>query len=785
MAVADLSPGTDVKPGKYRDTLEEMLERFEYATDRLHDIREEAKKDMKYVGGDPWDPKDRRAREDAGRPVASYDELSQYTNAVVNSIRQHKRAIHVTPIGSGANDQTAEFRQNLFRQIEYRSNAEQQAYIAAFQNMVERSYGFFRIRAQYCKTPKGSGGRGASFNQELLIDSLPNPDLVTWDPDGIKPDGADWQYAWISESWDLDRYKRKFPKARVRDFSADLSKDAPMWMDARRIRIAEYFNIEVTRKGLYLFEDVQLPDDEEPADLEVFEEDLDTKPEFADLKDATPSRIRDVDYPDVKIYLTNGFEVLEKPKQWPGQTIPIVSFFGKILYVDDGANGAQKKILSLVRLARDPYMLYCYTRACEQEVVGMTPKVPYFVREGSLSQDNILNLQKSLHEPVAVIQVRQTSDQIPAGETYEWPQRNPYEPMIQPLEVLAEAARRAIQAAMGISPLPTQAQQMNEKSGVALKEIDDAEQRGSFHLIDAYEAGITRGGAILNEVCPVYYDTARTVAVRTPGNETSMVRINDNDPTTFAPGQTQPIDVGLGDHDVTISAGPSFDSEREAANDFADTLVENVGQLIPVIGPQAASKLMSLSVKLKNLGPIGDEISELLAPPDPTNLPPQIANQLQQLQGENQSLKQQIATDSAKATIAAQSAANVANINGQWGFKKAVLSAFAAAAQTDAKVDAENTRSTVDAFQEGLLKDLDIHAKKMSDAADRLHELTMQREGQAHEKSMQTGEQGHEAATLALEHAHAKDVAQTPPPLDPNALVAQASQAANNSASTA
>ncbi|HEV8410804.1 MAG TPA: portal protein, partial [Gemmatimonadaceae bacterium] len=384
-----------VKPGQYADVLEEMLRKWEYATDRWRPIRAEAKTDMRYVSGDPWEQKDQRAREAAGRPIGSYDELSQYTNQVINDIRQHKRAIEVTPIGEGANDHTAEVRQSLFRQIEYRSNA-QQAYTCAFQNMVERSYGFLRIKPVYCNTPTESGGMGSAFDQELLIEPLVNPDLVTVDPDFIKPDGSDLQYAWIAESWDLDRYRHRFPKAKVRDFSADLAKSAPTWMDARRIRIAEYFAIEPVSRCLYLFDDGTTQPDGTTAPVEVFEDDITRDGPYARFVEATPDRERTVEVPDVKIYLTNGFEVLEPPTRWPGKTLPIVTFFGKVLYVEVEGQGAERQILSMVRLARDPYMLYCYIRACEQELVGMTPKVPYFVRKGSLDAGELLNLQKSL-----------------------------------------------------------------------------------------------------------------------------------------------------------------------------------------------------------------------------------------------------------------------------------------------------------------------------------------------------------------------------------------------------
>src|SRR5260370_32718783 len=106
----------------------EIRECFADYENEWHDIREEAKVDVKYIAGDPWTKEDRAAREDAGRPCISLDELNQYINQYNNSLRQNKRAIQVTPKGSGANDDDASHRENVIRGIENDSNA-QEAYI--------------------------------------------------------------------------------------------------------------------------------------------------------------------------------------------------------------------------------------------------------------------------------------------------------------------------------------------------------------------------------------------------------------------------------------------------------------------------------------------------------------------------------------------------------------------------------------------------------------------------------------------------------------------------------
>jgi hypothetical protein len=694
------------------DILTEMRERFTYATDQWADIREEGSEDMRYVSGDPWSAEARKEREDAKRPCLTLDELGQYVNQVINDIRENKRGIKVTPQGAGANDQTAELRQSLIRQIEYRSNAQQQAYTTMFENTVQRSYGFLRIKAQYVN-PK-------SFDQELLIEPLPDPDLVTLDPDGVKPDASDIKYGWIRESRSIKQFKREFPDAQIHDFGPELEKIAPAWIKEDRIYLAEYWTIDYKRRQLLALKPGPASAaDPQPQVRTVYADELAQMPSSDQiLKD------RWVDAPYVCQYLTNGVELLAKegqPKktEWRGTTIPIVACYGKVLYVDLG-NGTEKKLMSMIRLARDPYMLYCYYRTNQAELVGMTPKTPFIGYEGQF-RGHETDWQKASREPIAYLEARPTTEGT-GQQVLPLPQRQPYDPPIQSLEMGAESARRAIQAAMGISPLPTSAQRRNEKSGVALKQIEDSAQKGSYHFVDHYEAAITRTGALLDELIPHYYDAARDVTIRQPDDSPKVVRIND--PRQPAK-DGQPYDATTGEHDVTISVGPAYASEREAASEFADSMAQNP-QLMPLIG--------DLVVKLKGLGPIGDEISERLAAMLPPQLqkqkdgeapsPQQAQQQMMQMQQQMQQMQQaleqaqrMIETEEAKqqavirkAEIDAQKDIEIQKLRNESSFAIAQLQAggkeqqaHSAAVQTGSKLVHESIENDKDRAHEAAM----------------------------------------------------------------------------------
>lgn len=680
--------------------LEEMHQRWTYGTDEWREIREEGKTDVKYVAGDPWDAQDRKAREADGRPCLSLDELGQYVNELINDIRQHKRAIKATPIGNGATDASAELTQNTIRQIEYRSNA-QQAYTTMFENAVQRSYGFLRVKPRYTNRARNE--------QELMIEPIINPDMVTMDPDAQKTDGSDMGWLFYSESITRKEFKRKYPRAKVVDFTAADEKSSNGWITPQRVRVAEYWTAEPNARG----------------DIEVIQR------------------------------FTNGLEFLPNEEgkletKWPGKCIPFVSDLGKVLYVDDGGEGTRRRILSLIRLARDPYMYYCYIRTCQAETVGMTPKTPLVGYVGQF-RTRTEDWGKVNHKPMGYIEVDAMTEATGAN-ILPIPQPIQRNSDLQALELLAEGARRAIQSAVGETALPSSAQRRNEKSKIALEYIKETGQIGSYHFVDHFEDAITRTGVILADLLPHYYDTPRDLTVRKPDGTPDVVKINQPgaiDPKTGQPG---PPLTFAGDHDITLGTGPNFASERDAANQFSDTFVQVLPNIAPLIGPQKSAKLLALSVRLKDLGPIGDEIVNTIDPEaEQAN-----AEQLQQKVAESgkmiealtahvNELTKQIETDQVKAQAAKETAelkakADLAMADLQM---KADLAAKELDLQSKERIAALQAKVEMDKLQATIAAD-QAAAQLASDQARAVEMMKLDAEAENEAKRM-----GHEAEEKA------------------------------------
>lgn len=598
--------------------LAECRSRYDYAKDQWEDIRAEGDLDMKYVGLDPW-PEAEKLQRKGVRPCLVMDEYGQYANQVINDVRQNKRAIQVEPEGYGTNDQTAMQVGDLFRNIEYESNA-QSAYICGFENMLNRSEGGWIVRRKYVND--------RSFDQKLVIDRIPNVNASYPDPDCKQADFSDAKWWFLLDKCPRKEYKRKYPKATITDFSDTHFTLAPNWIKQNEVIVAEYWVVNEEPKTLYQVRvpegaPVTMSEDELPDNFDVAEE----KRDGGRIQNEREAMVR-----KVVQYITNGIEILETNPQ-PGRYIPIIWLTGKELYLNDG--GVVKRMfMSLVRPMRDPLMMVNYAATAKAEVIGMTPKTPWLGYTGQFHKPEVW--QASNMVPTAYLEAEAKTEQT-GDAILPLPMRMPYTPEIQALEMAQESSRRSVQAAGGMTALPTNAQRLSEKSGKALEAIDANEDRGTFHFIDNYKRAIAFTGTVMEDLRPHVYDAPRELGMRNKKGEHRSVKVNQ--PATNSKGEDATIDLTTGEHKITIGDGPSFESERNAANEFVDTMIPQLEQI--VTDPATKMKLAALLVQLKNIGPIGDEIVELLAPKDADG---QAQQQLAQATQQSQQYQAMIAT---------------------------------------------------------------------------------------------------------------------------------------------
>lgn len=737
------------------ELLEEIRDRYKAYDTQWSEIREERNTDIKYISGDPWTTQDRNARRDAGRPCINHDELSQYTHATVNQVRQSKRGIKVDPRGEGSSDKTATLRQDLIRTIEYDSDAPQ-IYAKAYQDCVEGSYAFFRISRRYVNDQYGeevdddpqqtierSRRNRTLFDQHIVLKPISNPNSVLFDPTCKEPDWSDGKACFVLDRIPKKEHIKRWPKSRITDFSADYRLIYPEWIFENEVLLAEYWRIETKDRTIYLLETGEVTDSPHGKVVD---------------KRTLPEK-------QVWQYITNGVEILER-KQELGTILPIIPMIGLERYLDQG--GVSKRVLfSLVRLARDPQMSLAYLNSQQMEEAGLTPKTPFIGWKGQFESSRKM-WEDCTKIPYAFLEA-DVPENWPVGSIPQLPGRVPFTPNFAAYEVAKDSCRRAIQAAMGISPLPTAAQRAGEKSGVALQRIETEEALGSYHFTDGYDRALRLAGKVIDQQIPsVYGRQNRTVHLRKPNDSYHAVMLNTSgsyqDSKTNQPAHF-PVDEV--DHSISISTGPSFQSQRDAVSDFLDSLIGQLPKL-PIAPPQAA-QLLAIAIRMKDLGPMGDEMADIISPQQGSD---QSMQQLQQAQGQLQQqtiLIQQLQAELQKLQVEKQAKV----VEGQFKLASERLRAQSNMTVEKLKVDAQaaaaeiSTRSqilsermaTIDELYKQAHEHLDDHAARLSEQAheSRLaaqeHQQAVVQAQQEHEHSMQQAQQAGDQAMQQAQFA--------------------------------
>ena len=728
-------PETKSKKKSDDTLLREIRENFDFDTDAFSDIRNEGSTDIKYCANDPWPDKEKQNRREAGRPLLSIDQLNQYTNQVINEVRQHPREIKIAPAGYGATDKLAELRENRIRAIQYKSDA-QAAYVTAMENACQRSYGYARVSLRYVSEK--------SFDQEIVIKRVPNPDAVLFDTGCKELDCSDAEHCFITDTISKKDFRRQYPDAEIKDFAGELARDYPRWIQDKYIQIAEYWRVEKTKDTLIQFDGLKagaLTDLESKLekmgcriedDLVIFPS-VDGAPEIR----AKILNTRETKLPKVWQYITNGVEILEE-NEWLGKWIPIVPIFGKELYVTE-AGGSKRLIMSLIRNARDAQMGYNYAKTCQTEAVGMVPRTTYLAVEGQFEghEEEVADANKN-PKPFLYYRAFMPDVMTAGSEPLPPPIREPFDPPVQNLEILSDSFRQAIQTTVGMYNTSVGRNDTNVKSGVAIKELDAQSDLGAFHFIANYNRFITAIGRIVNDLQSKIETSPRQVPIRKADGTEELVWVNK--PYTDDQGQTQHHDMTLGEYDVTVSVGPNADSQRDEASDFIETFIENLPNM--QMDPAKKDALLALAIKIKQMGPIADQMVDILQPPQGD--PSQLQGQLQQLQAQLQQLETENAAlheDRAARVLEQQTKIQIEQM------KQEGKGAADAADHTN-----QQQLATLANDLKVLIAEIQTKAQDSSERLQMYKEFWLENHKAAHDVGMQAADQQH-AQTLADQQA--------------------------------
>ena len=213
------------------DLLKEALEGFEKTAEHDAHNRKAWEDDVDFaLMENQWPERVRRDRELEGRPCLTVNKLVSMGRQVVNDARRNKPGIRVMPVDSEADPETAEVLNGLIRNIEQASNAEV-AYDTALEHAVFGGFGYFRINTRYTSDD--------TFDQDVVIERVPNPLAVYPDCYSTAADSSDWNYCFVTDTMTKAAFKKAYPGAEEVDWEGEAwSGVGAPWRDGEFVQVA-------------------------------------------------------------------------------------------------------------------------------------------------------------------------------------------------------------------------------------------------------------------------------------------------------------------------------------------------------------------------------------------------------------------------------------------------------------------------------------------------------------------------------------------------------------------
>jgi hypothetical protein len=532
-------------------------------------------------------------------------------------------------VDSEADPETAEVLNGLIRNIEQSSNAEV-AYDTALEHAVFGGFGFFRINTRYTSDD--------TFDQDVVIERVPNPLAVYPDCYSTAADSSDWNYCYVTDQMAKAAFKKAYPGAEEVDWEGEAwSGVGAPWMDGDFVQVAEYWVREKVKRTILLLTDGAV------VPVEDYEA---NRPAF-DAKGVQVQGSRDVDSHRVRQYVMSGAEVLETV-DWAGKYIPIIPVYGAEINFK-----GKRHFRSLIRGAKDAQRMFNYWRTTSTELVALAPKAPFIGRKGAFETD-------AAKWATANVQ----SHAFIEFDGPEAPQRQPFSGV--PAGALQEALNASddIKSVIGMFDASMGARS-NETSGKAIIARQMEADNATFHFIDNLSRAIRHAGRVLIDLIPQVYSVPRVIRVLGEDGESEMKAVNqpvqeqERDPLTEEVRVISRIyDLTSGRYDLTVSAGPSFASLRQEAASQMIELIRAYPQAAPVIGDLLVKNLDwpgadEIAERMRKAAGLGEDGEDAGPDPQAMQVVQQYQSALQEMQAKYQALEADKSLEARKLDIAA------------------------------------------------------------------------------------------------------------------------------------
>jgi predicted RNA binding protein YcfA (HicA-like mRNA interferase family) len=570
--------------------IEKSLKRFKITAESESESRRQGLEDLRFsIGTGQWDEAVKANREIEGKPCLTINRAPAFLRQYTGEERQHRPSMLVSPVGSGADVETAKIHQGVLRHIEVVSVADV-TYDNSYDMMMRIGWCPWRVKTDYVHE--------RSFDQEPRIEAIENPFSAYLSP-VRRPDGTDplWghivnDYSWeeydaefgdseISKLKNTANYSSRYRSVRLH-FPTSQGNAEPEWITKDGCRVAEYWWIELIPARLCQLDTghTMLRSEIDKADKA---EDGDPQHGGVVLADHIVDE-RDTVIRKVNCVKHDALQVLKR-YDYLGRYLPFPEVNGVRLNVDGKVYRA-----GMVRDYRDAQRIYDFmvTRAVEQ--VDQVSKDPLWVSDANAQYgEDYRQINRKNFSHVFYKAYDENGRQLPV------PQRAGREAPIEAMSKIIQQADYDMKAVIGIygSSLGEEAGSAQE-SGFAIMQRKNQSDTGAVTWHDNLNRAIMWQGKILLDLWPKLINSARVQRIVNPDDSVKhgvVFNSKNTDPAeaqallNAAMGMKKAYDVGVGDYDLVLSTGPMYaDARKEAFAALTAVIQEDPQALLPMLG---------------------------------------------------------------------------------------------------------------------------------------------------------------------------------------------------------
>jgi hypothetical protein len=328
------------------DVHQRALQRFDDITSAVQEERALNLRDRRFatIAGAQWEDQWFRQFENSIRVEVNKTMLG--VERIIADYREHRLVVNFRGVDKGADEETAETLDGMFRADYYRSHGSQ-ATDNAFEEAVLGGIGAWRLKTSYCDENDPEDDR-----QQIDFEMIPDADqCVFWDMDARLQDKSDAEFAFVLTAMSYSGYEEQYGEDPA-SWPTNLLKTHYDWYTPDVVYVAEYYVVERKKERLYVLVHPLTKEErrEWASDMDSGELD-DLKVQGWEIE-----RTRSVMRRKVRKYTMSASGMIgDYPKGQiiAGDQIPIIPVYGKRWYVDN-----MERTRGHVRLAVDPQRIY-------------------------------------------------------------------------------------------------------------------------------------------------------------------------------------------------------------------------------------------------------------------------------------------------------------------------------------------------------------------------------------------------------------------------------------------